>query len=123
MNRRAWLLLRIFPRAWRDRYGAEVLELLAASRRPGRDLADVLRAAALLRLDSLLRSADMHKIALSAAALLVLGALWITWAIPRLARGAAELPQHWWSAPGLLFLLAGAILAGVAGTMRRRRRS
>jgi len=29
---------RLYPSAWRDRYGAEIDELLALSGRPGRDM-------------------------------------------------------------------------------------
>ncbi|MER7006227.1 hypothetical protein ABT297_24720 [Dactylosporangium sp. NPDC000555] len=45
MSRAARLVLALYPRPVRDRYGPEIADLLAHSRRPGRDLADVARSA------------------------------------------------------------------------------
>ncbi|MFG2040660.1 hypothetical protein [Dactylosporangium sp. NPDC048998] len=45
MSRVVRLVLALYPRAVRDRYGAEIADLLAHSRRPVRDLADVARCA------------------------------------------------------------------------------
>ena len=46
------VLLRIFPRRFRDRYGQEIVELMRESDRPVRDLADVVAAALSLRMRS-----------------------------------------------------------------------
>ncbi|RSM64308.1 hypothetical protein DMB66_20610 [Actinoplanes sp. ATCC 53533] len=45
MNRAIRLVLALYPRSVRDRYGPEIADLLAHSRRPVRDLADVARCA------------------------------------------------------------------------------
>ena len=44
-------LVRVFPRRFRERYGAELVELLEASETPWRDCADMLRSAVSLHLD------------------------------------------------------------------------
>jgi hypothetical protein len=45
VSRAARLVLALYPRPVRERYGAEITDLLAHSRRPVRDLADVARCA------------------------------------------------------------------------------
>ena len=45
-------LLRLFPRRFRDRYGAEIAELMRHSDRRGRDAADLIATALSLRLRS-----------------------------------------------------------------------
>jgi len=112
--RHRWLL-RAYPRAWRDRYGEEILDLLAASDRPVLAAIDVLATGIRIRIegDGMIRTA---------AVLAVLGLVWAAWAIPQLASGVLELPGHWWSAPSLLLLAGGAGLATAALVRRRRGR-
>ena len=45
-------VLWLFPRAWHERYGDEVLELLALSERKPRDCIDLVLSALSLRIDS-----------------------------------------------------------------------
>ena len=47
-------LLRLFPRRFRERYEAELVEMLDASQTPWRDAADLLRAAVSLHLHNAL---------------------------------------------------------------------
>jgi len=56
MRRSIAAVLALYPRAIRERYGAEIGELLATSRRPARDLADVARAALRERLLAVIRA-------------------------------------------------------------------
>ena len=110
-------LLRLLPRPWRARYGDELLELLAASRRPVRDTLDGARLAAglhLVRIDHL-EEATVRRLLLLALACAVAGGVGAAWAAANLADGLAEIPNHWWStlAVSPLGLSAALTLAGV----------
>lgn len=117
-------LLRLFPEQWRAAYGEEVAEMLTASRSPWRDRADLLRAAGVRgrQLADLLTERKDHVRYLGVVGLgliaLGLGGVW--WAVPRLAHGLVEIPQHWWSTLAVLPLIAGTALAVVAWWPRRR---
>jgi len=108
----SWIVW-LAPTDWRRRYGTEVLNLLAGSERPVADRLDLLwmclrlRAAAIARKGSIMRRFAL----VSSVGTLVLGAAWAVVATQQLQRGLVELPSHWWSAPGLGLLVAGA--AGV----------
>ena len=55
-----------------------------------------------------------------AIGVLIAGIAWTSWVIPQLADGVAELPGHWWSAPGPALVLIGGL---VALTVRQRHRT
>ena len=119
------LLLRLYPRWWRHRYGREVVELLAASRRPWADAVDVARTALGIRLAWFLapptrppaptevpmpRPLRIVATALAFAAVFCLG-----YAVNDLRHGIVDVPMHWWSTLPLVGLgVAGAlwVLAG-----------
>jgi hypothetical protein len=122
------LLLRLFPRAWRAAYGAEVADMLARSRRPWRDRADLLRAAVEARgdrVDELLeeRMDTLRNLRIVAAGLVALGLAGGVWATGQLRDGVLEIPLHWWSTLAVLPLLAGIALGAVAWWPRRRSRA
>jgi hypothetical protein len=50
--------------------------------------------------------------------LIAVGGLGVAWALPQLANGAAELLGHWWSAAGVIALVAG--LTGLVLWTRNR---
>jgi hypothetical protein len=119
-GRRRWVaeaLLRLAPAAWRNRYRVEILAHMAESERGLRDAADLGLIALRMRLDQLPRSRLMINVAIG---VLIVGIAWTAWAIPQLADGVAELPGHWWSAPGPALVLIGAL---IALTVRQRRRA
>ena len=60
----------------------------------------------------------MNGLLVASIALTVLGGLIVAWALPQLSNGAAELLGHWWSAAGLIVLVAG--VTGVALWSRNR---
>jgi hypothetical protein len=100
------LLLRLYPRSWRDRYGDEVLELLEKSQRPIRDSADVAVRAVILR------AADLGRHRWAAVLLVVIGVEGLLWSVPQLQDGLTEVPMHWWSTLAVLPMAVGlAMLA------------
>ncbi|MBA2532363.1 MAG: hypothetical protein H0V23_09715 [Nocardioidaceae bacterium] len=108
MSRILWLA----PADWRRRYGTEVLDLLAGSERPVADRLDLLWMCLRLRAAAIRERSIMRRFVLVASiGTLALGAVWVMGARQRLQDGLVELPSHWWSAPGLGLLVAGA--AGV----------
>ena len=60
----------------------------------------------------------MNRLLVVSIVLTVAGALGVAWALPQLANGPAELLGHWWSAAGLIALVAG--LTGLALWSRHR---
>lgn len=86
------LILRCLPDAVRTRYADEIHELLARSRRPVRDRADLVVAAVGLRLGRLLRSW-----VLAMAVLVALSGVAVIHSITNLQGGAVEMLDHWWS--------------------------
>lgn len=118
------LLIRLFPREWRRRYGDEITDLLASSNHPWRDRADVLAAAIAARAE---RITAVRNVRLTAAALVVLGVLGGFWATPRLSDGPREIPGHWWSTLAVLPAVIGLGLAVAAwihaGSRRSKRHS
>jgi hypothetical protein len=95
-------LLRLYPRAWRDRYEAEVLAVLEQAKLGRRARLDLVRGA----LDARLHSSSR----LAAAAALVSGA---TWTIAGVAVVGQPAPPDW---PGYLVdILPLTVVAAVAG--------
>ena len=120
------LLLRIFPRKWRERYGDEVEELLASSHHPIRDRADLTRSAVLVRWDDVLAWTAKSRGRLTGLAALVLfiataGALATQRVVNHLQHGVTELPGHWWSTLAVAPLCAGVLLSVVFVEASRRR--
>lgn len=114
-------LLHLYPRPWRERYGAEVADLLASSPRPLRDVGDLLVSAAALHYRDTTERIPMRALITATVGLLALGTVWTIWATPQLARGIGELHDHWWSAPALLLLGTGLVLG--AYTLGRHHRT
>lgn len=118
---------RLYPRAWRDRYGAEVDELLVRSGRPWRDRAGVVIAAAgqhVERMAAMSRSLSTNARRLlvgAAAAYGVLGAMGVLWSARRLTDGVPEIPMHWWSVLAVVPPLAAAGVLGAVVAVGRRR--
>lgn len=97
----------VYPRAWRDRYGPEIEELLAVSTRPTRDSLNLLVFAIAKRSESLMR-----KLALPFAGLLAAASLFaMGWTTKDLARGIVEIPFHWWSTIPVIGLVSAGALA------------
>jgi hypothetical protein len=120
------LLLRMYPREWRDRYGDEIEELLASSDHPARDRLDLARGAISMRLDHLLRRAAKSAGRLIALAILglvmaVVGAIATVNAVGHLQGGVIELPGHWWSTLAAAPLCGGVLLSLVVLIAWRRR--
>lgn len=111
------LLMRLFPRAWRARYGDEIADHLGRSTRPARDWLDLLIALGPVWFDESARRLPMLVsrvwMRAVAAALCAVGIVTIALVTTELQHGLVELPRHWWSAPAPLPLAAAvALLAG-----------
>ena len=102
MKRLVWL----YPRRWRDRYGREMVELLATSQHPWRDGMNLAVYAALAW--SEVPMFKVISLLVAAAALVMFG-----FTVGQLADGVQEIPQHWWST----ISAAVAILALAAATV------
>lgn len=115
MNRRLRIwhrVLLVYPRAWRDRYGPEIEQLLAVSTRPIRDSFNLLMFSIAKRLESVMRKLARPSAGLVAAAsLFAMG-----WTTKDLANGIAEIPFHWWS----MIPVIGLVLAGALALWDRR---
>jgi len=115
-------LLALFPRRWRDRYGAEVAEMLATSTTPHRDRLDLVRTAATVHIDRLRKKTAMRRaILLSSFLLIVVGILTTSRAAAQTRFGLTEVPMHWWGALALTPLLLGAVGVLIVVLTRRRR--
>lgn len=99
-------VIRVYPRAWRERYGAEIEEILAMSSRPTRDSLNLFMFAITKRLEWMMR-----KLALPFAGVLAAASLFaMGWTTKDLARGIVEIPFHWWSTiPVVGLAFAGAL--------------
>jgi hypothetical protein len=118
------LLLLLFPRRWRERYGAEVDDALQASTRPVRDGLDLLASvpsAWLGEVDARLgrRPGLRRRLEVAGAVLAVAGAVASAWAVTALRDGIVELPSHWWSTAAAVPLACGV---GIVAVARRGRR-
>jgi hypothetical protein len=118
-------LLRVYPRAFRDRYADEIDQLLRQGGRPVSDRVDLLTAAVRVWRQHFGSSTgrsrgreNVMRVLLAAAGLLLLGAVTTGWAVVGLADGPAELVRHWWSSLALLPLAAAGLLAGLAWARR-----
>jgi hypothetical protein len=101
-----WLVW-LYPRPWRDRYGREMAELLAASERPWRDSVNVALYAALAWTEITMFKTMI--LILAAASLVLFG-----FTVGQLAGGVREIPQHWWSsisAAVAVVAVSGAIVS------------
>jgi len=99
----------LFARRWRRRYGKEVLEMYARSRRPISDWLDLFRTGSVSIMEETMRS-RLVQLLVVMCALFAGGAIYT---ISELAGGIREAPDHWWStAPyvGLLMSLAALVL-------------
>ena len=115
------ILLWLAPAEWRRCYGPEVLDLMAGSDRPVADRANLFWTCLGLRVSSLTKGVHMRRsMVVASAGMLVLGVAWAVAATPRLRDGVVELPGHWWSAPALVLMVAGA--AGITWLCWPRRR-
>ena len=99
-------VIRVYPRAWRERYGAEIEEILAVSIQPIRDSLNLFMFAIAKRLESVMRKLALpFAVLLAAASLFAMG-----WTTKDLARGVVEIPFHWWSTiPVVGLVFAGAL--------------
>jgi hypothetical protein len=115
------LLRLLLPRAWRRRYGDELLDELRSRRATPALLLDVLVLVVRLRAEQLGRHlVAVLVICLPAAA----GGAFATYsAVGRLAHGWVELPGHWWSAPWPALTIAFLAIAGAACAGRRLSRT
>ncbi|MGH9120163.1 MAG: hypothetical protein ACRD0A_20540 [Acidimicrobiales bacterium] len=100
----------LFPRSWRQSYGAEVAEHLAAGRCPVRDRIDLVLAVGPAWIDWLAgKRSAMRTIVITAVVLVAVGLVTTVRATTQLARGLVEIPGHWWST-----LAAAPLAAGLA---------
>ena len=98
-------VLRLYPRAWRDRYAAEVEEVLARSDRARRDHVNLAVHAPVAWLQVPAVATVLRLVA--ASSLLLFG-----FAVGQLSDGVSEVPAHWWSsAAAVLALSAVAVSA------------
>ncbi|MEX2238291.1 MAG: hypothetical protein WEB00_12235 [Dehalococcoidia bacterium] len=97
------LLLRLYPRAWRDRYGEEVAAIMEDSDRRALDHLDLALGAVIARMEENMVVAKWSALVLWSVALLGLG-----FAIADLRDGYREVPNHWWSAAPLALALVVA---------------
>ncbi len=101
-------LTRLYPRDWRERYEGEVVDLVATSRHPCRDRANVALHAVVPWLEvPMIKSLVLVS---TAIALVVFG-----FTIGQLADGVAEIPRHWWS-----LAAAGVATCGLVATIAAR---
>ncbi len=101
------ILLRLYPRAWRERYGEEVLDLLASSHRPVRDSADWPPGPSPCA--PAMWPPGCAATAGPPSSWVVIGLQGLLWSVPQLQEGIVEVPMHWWSS-----LAASPLVAGLA---------
>jgi hypothetical protein len=99
-------LLRLYPRWFRDRFGAEVAELLERSPHRLRDALNVAAHAAQLRSESLMTRPLRHL----ADFVMLTTTFGLGYLVNDLENGITEIARHWWSAFALV-LAVGAIAA------------
>lgn len=128
------LLLWLFPRGWRTRYGEEVAELFRSRDRHLLDVVDLVVTALSLRVEGAVRLLEREVRKMErrlklvrvaggvAAALMVVGIGTTWWAMTELADGLRELPSHWWSGLAMAPLLLGLALLGLSVRLQRTRR-
>ncbi len=108
MRRHHRWILALAPK--RQRYGDEVLDLLATSRRPWADTADLAGTVVQLRAEQVRNPSARC----AAAVLTVIGLIGTAWAVPQLQHGLAEVPMHWWSTLAALPAALGASLLALS---------
>ncbi|MCA1735980.1 MAG: hypothetical protein LC739_07685 [Actinobacteria bacterium] len=117
MNR---IVIRFAPKTWRDRYEAEVLEMLSQSPHPLLDRFDLLMTVLAMRVDERMKNMWVSRRMIGSfgfvLALTGLATMWF--AAGHLTRGWAELPFHWWSAPTVIPVIFGLGVVGLAATRR-----
>jgi NADH:ubiquinone oxidoreductase subunit 6 (subunit J) len=99
----------LYPRTWRDRYGREMVELLAVSKRPWRDGVNIAVHAALAWTE--VAMVKVIILIVAAASLMLFG-----FTLGQLAGGVHEIPQHWWSSSMTALAIAAVTLAIVTLT-------
>jgi hypothetical protein len=107
VKRLVWL----YPRRWRDRYGGELVDLLAVSQHPWRDGVNAAGHAALVW--SEVPVFKVMIVILAAASLVAFG-----FTVSQLADGVPEIPHHWWSSAsaGLTVVAVAAAIVSIART-------
>ena len=105
-------LVWLYPRRWRERYGAELADLLAVSNHPWRDGVNVAGHAALVWSEVPVFKAMV--VVLAAASLVVLG-----FTVGQLAHGVPEIPHHWWSSASACLTVV-AVAAAIVSIARTR---
>jgi hypothetical protein len=116
------LVAALLPRAWRDRYGQEALDLVGGDGRPLADLLDLARLAVELHITRT-EAAMRRTLVILSAVMAALGAVGLAWSTPRLTGGIAEVPGHWWSTLAVSPLPLAAVLAVLAWRTGARRRA
>jgi hypothetical protein len=86
-------LLRLYPKAFRDRYGDEVVELINRSDHPRRDALNVAVHASRLRLKTLIGRPLRHLLDV----IVVLAVFVLGYTVNDLHGGVSEVHHHWWS--------------------------
>lgn len=117
-------VLQLFPRQWRDRYGDEFLEQLAADPRRITKAIDVARTAAGLRWQGFRTSDDSPAFGLTAA-LAFTATCDVALGVGMDSGIDVEVLRHWWGAPfgaALLFSAVAAIGSLIAVLAEKRRR-
>jgi hypothetical protein len=86
-------LLRLYPKAFRERYGDEVLEMINRSDHPRRDALNVAVHASRLRLQTLITHPLRHLLDV----IVVLAVFDLGYTVNDLHGGVSEVHHHWWS--------------------------
>jgi hypothetical protein len=108
VKRLVWL----YPRRWRERYGREMIDLLAASRRPWRDGMNIAAHAALAW--SEVAAVKVVVTILAAGSLVTFG-----FTVGQLADGIHDVLHHWWSSISAVVVILAVGAATVSLTRPR----
>jgi hypothetical protein len=121
MNVGRTLLFSLLPASWRDRYGAEVHDLLDASGWRLRDILDVVWLGLTLRTEALRRlSMIYYTIGLLLLGAGVAGGLW---SAAELTNGISDIHEHWWSTAAFVGPAAAGSSLLLIGAAREQRRA
>lgn len=110
-------LLRLYPAWFRDRYGEEVVDVLATSDRRLRDVINIAVAAVRLRWEDRMTRPLRHL----ADAFTVVSVFILGYVVNDLEHGIGEIGRHWWSLFALVVTVVALIARAVIETMYRRR--